>query len=145
MHSRKVNPDIHSLVKGVMIESYIEEGNQKIGEGVYGKSITDPCLGWADSEKLLYELGIEAEYISARHIVLLPAPENDLTVIERLIERLPDLDEPFSLPEVTTPQHAVSIRVAALNPAERLPLKKAIGRICSNPAAPCPPGTASLH
>lgn len=56
MHSRKVNPDIHSLVKGVMIESYIEEGNQKIGEGVYGKSITDPCLGWADSEKLLYEL-----------------------------------------------------------------------------------------
>ena len=46
MHSRKVNPDIHSLVKGVMIESYIEEGNQKIGEGVYGKSITDPCLGW---------------------------------------------------------------------------------------------------
>ena len=56
MHSRKVNPDIHSLVKGVMIESYIEEGSQKIGEGVYGKSITDPCLGWADSEKLLYEL-----------------------------------------------------------------------------------------
>lgn len=56
MHSRKVNPDIRSLVKGVMIESYIEEGNQKIGEGVYGKSITDPCLGWADSEKLLYEL-----------------------------------------------------------------------------------------
>ena len=56
MHSRKVNPDIHSLVKGVMIESYIEEGNQKIGEGIYGKSITDPCLGWADSEKLLYEL-----------------------------------------------------------------------------------------
>ena len=56
MHSRKVNPDIHSLVKGVMIESYIEEGNQKIGEGVYGKSITDPCLGWVDSEKLLYEL-----------------------------------------------------------------------------------------
>jgi len=39
-----------------MIESYIEEGNQKIGEGIYGKSITDPCLGWADSEKLLYEL-----------------------------------------------------------------------------------------
>ena len=56
MHSRRVNPDIHALVKGVMIESYIEEGCQKIGEGTYGKSITDPCLGWEASEKLLYEL-----------------------------------------------------------------------------------------
>lgn len=56
MHSRKVNPDIHKLVKGVMIESYIEEGNQKVGGGVYGKSITDPCLGWEDSERLIYEI-----------------------------------------------------------------------------------------
>ncbi len=56
MHSRKVNPDIRTLVKGVMIESYIEEGCQKIGDGVYGRSITDPCLGWEDSERLLYEL-----------------------------------------------------------------------------------------
>ena len=39
-----------------MIESYIEEGSQKIGEGVYGKSITDPCLGWADTERLLLEM-----------------------------------------------------------------------------------------
>lgn len=39
-----------------MIESYIEEGNQKVGEGVYGKSITDPCLGWNDSERLIYEI-----------------------------------------------------------------------------------------
>ena len=45
MHSRKLSPDIYKLVKGVMIESYLEEGCQKIGEGVYGKSITDPCLG----------------------------------------------------------------------------------------------------
>lgn len=59
MHSRRLNPDIHSLVKGVMIESYIEEGAQKIGEGIYGKSITDPCLGWEDSERLIYEI---AEY-----------------------------------------------------------------------------------
>lgn len=59
MQSRKVNPDIHRLVKGVMIESYIEEGCQKIGEGIYGKSITDPCLGWEDSEKLIYQI---AEY-----------------------------------------------------------------------------------
>ena len=56
MHSRKLNPDIHNLVKGVMIESYIEEGCQKVGGGVYGKSITDPCLGWEASEQLIYEL-----------------------------------------------------------------------------------------
>ncbi len=56
MHSRKLCPDIHKLVKGVMIESYIEEGCQKVGGGVYGKSITDPCLGWNDTENLLYAL-----------------------------------------------------------------------------------------
>ncbi len=56
LHSRSLNSDIKSLVKGVMIESYIEEGCQKIGEGVYGKSITDPCLGWDDTEKLLLEI-----------------------------------------------------------------------------------------
>ena len=59
MHSRKLNNNIHSLVKGVMIESYIEEGCQKIGEGIYGKSITDPCLGWEASEHLIYDI---AEY-----------------------------------------------------------------------------------
>ncbi len=56
LHSRKMNSDIHKLVKGVMIESYIEPGNQKIGEHIYGKSITDPCLGWDDSEKLLFKI-----------------------------------------------------------------------------------------
>ncbi len=56
MHSIKLNPDIHHLVKGVMVESYIEEGCQKIGEGVYGRSITDPCLGWEDSSRLIYDL-----------------------------------------------------------------------------------------
>ncbi len=56
LHSRNYNPDIKNLVKGVMIESYIEEGCQKIGEGVYGKSITDPCLGWEDTERLLLEI-----------------------------------------------------------------------------------------
>lgn len=59
MHSRKLNPEIHSLVKGVMIESYIEEGCQKVGGGIYGKSITDPCLGWEASEQLIYNI---AEY-----------------------------------------------------------------------------------
>lgn len=56
LHSRRLNADIHSLVKGVMVESYIEPGCQKIGEGVYGKSITDPCLGWEASERLIYDV-----------------------------------------------------------------------------------------
>ena len=56
MHSRSLNKDIATLVKGFMIESYIEEGCQKIGEHVYGKSITDPCLGWEDTEKLILDL-----------------------------------------------------------------------------------------
>ena len=56
MHSRKLSADIRHLVKGVMIESYLEEGCQKVGGGVYGKSITDACLGWKDSERLLYDI-----------------------------------------------------------------------------------------
>lgn len=56
LHSRRHSADVANLVKGVMIESYIEEGCQKVGEGVYGKSITDPCLGWDDSEKLILEM-----------------------------------------------------------------------------------------
>lgn len=56
MHSRRLNADIRHLVKGVMIESYLVEGSQKIGGGIYGKSITDPCLGWEDSEKLIYDI-----------------------------------------------------------------------------------------
>ncbi len=57
LHSRNISPDIHKMVKGLMIESYIEEGNQKIGaDHIYGKSITDPCLGWEDSEKLIYTI-----------------------------------------------------------------------------------------
>ena len=57
LHSRMVDPELHKLVKGFMIESYIEPGNQKIGgTHIYGKSITDPCLGWEESEKLLYTI-----------------------------------------------------------------------------------------
>lgn len=56
LHSRSQSQKIHDLVKGLMIESYLEDGAQKIGEGVYGKSITDPCLGWKRSEKLIYQL-----------------------------------------------------------------------------------------
>lgn len=56
MHSRHMSSDIHTLVKGLMIESYIEDGNQKISEGTYGKSITDPCLGWEKTERLILDL-----------------------------------------------------------------------------------------
>ena len=52
----KYSPDIKKLVKGFMIESYIEDGTQKIGEGIYGKSITDPCLGWEKTERLILDL-----------------------------------------------------------------------------------------
>ena len=58
LHSRTHSADIEKFVKGVMIESYIEPGSQKIGcgEHIYGKSITDPCLGWDDTERLIYEI-----------------------------------------------------------------------------------------
>lgn len=56
MHNRKHNEEIKKLVKGLMIESYIEDGAQGVNDGVYGKSITDPCLGWEKSEKLILEL-----------------------------------------------------------------------------------------
>jgi 3-deoxy-7-phosphoheptulonate synthase len=52
----KKNGSINSFIKGLMIESYLEEGNQKPGEGVFGKSITDPCLNWKDSENLVLEI-----------------------------------------------------------------------------------------
>ena len=56
LHSRQHSEDVAKLVKGVMIESYIEEGCQSVGNGIYGKSITDPCLGWDDTEKLVLKM-----------------------------------------------------------------------------------------
>lgn len=56
LHSRRHSAELSNFVKGVMIESYIEPGCQKVGEHCYGKSITDPCLGWEDSERLIYEI-----------------------------------------------------------------------------------------
>ena len=55
MHSCKVSPDIRKLVRGLMIESYLEDGAQEVNGHCYGKSITDPCLGWEKTEKLNYE------------------------------------------------------------------------------------------
>ena len=56
LNSCRHNERIAALVKGFMIESYIEDGCQKIGDGVYGKSITDPCLGWEKTERLIYDI-----------------------------------------------------------------------------------------
>ena len=56
MHNRQLSSDIKNMVKGVMIESYIEPGCQKVSEHVYGKSITDPCLGWQDTRRLIYDI-----------------------------------------------------------------------------------------
>ncbi|MBP3761283.1 MAG: 3-deoxy-7-phosphoheptulonate synthase [Ruminococcus sp.] len=56
LHSMRHSNDIKNLVKGLMIESYIEDGSQKIGENIYGKSITDPCLGWEKSERLVLDI-----------------------------------------------------------------------------------------
>ena len=56
LHSTRHNEEVRKLVKGLMIESYIEDGCQKLTDGVYGKSITDPCLGWEKTEKLILEI-----------------------------------------------------------------------------------------
>lgn len=56
MHSKRYSADINALVKGLMIESYIEDGNQKITECTYGKSITDACLGWEKTRQLIFDL-----------------------------------------------------------------------------------------
>lgn len=57
LHSRNYNPDLRKLVKGVMIESYLLEGRQDISDHMTpGCSITDPCLGWEDTERLIYDI-----------------------------------------------------------------------------------------
>ena len=56
VYSRKQNSDIKRLVKGLMIESYLEDGAQSVGEHIFGKSITDPCLGWEKTEQLILDI-----------------------------------------------------------------------------------------
>ena len=56
LHACRHSADIQSMVKGFMIESYLEPGCQKIGDGIYGKSITDPCLGWQDTQRLILDM-----------------------------------------------------------------------------------------
>lgn len=56
LYNRKLNKRIHKLVKGFMIESYLESGNQSVDGNVFGKSITDPCIGWDDTEQLIFDI-----------------------------------------------------------------------------------------
>lgn len=56
LHSCRHSSEIRSMVKGFMIESYLESGSQKIGEGIYGKSITDPCIGWQETDRLIRDI-----------------------------------------------------------------------------------------
>ena len=56
LHSCRHSGEIKSMVKGFMVESYLESGCQKIGDGVYGKSITDPCLGWEETIRLVQDI-----------------------------------------------------------------------------------------
>lgn len=64
LHNRKYHPEIRDMVKGVMIESYLKEGRQDICENYeLGKSITDPCLGWEDTEKLIFDIYDKLEEI----------------------------------------------------------------------------------
>lgn len=56
IHSCQLNSDFNGLVKGLMIERYLEDGSQIIGQGEFGKSVTDPCLGWMKTERLVLEL-----------------------------------------------------------------------------------------
>lgn len=63
LHSMRHSEDVNHIVKGLMIESYIEDGAQGAGESTYGKSITDPCLGWEKTERLIYDL---AELVALR-------------------------------------------------------------------------------
>lgn len=56
LHSCRHSEHIKSMVKGFMIESYLESGCQKIGDGIYGKSITDPCIGWEDTDRLVQDI-----------------------------------------------------------------------------------------
>ena len=57
--SRRLDREIGKMVKGIMIESYLVDGAQDIGNNVYGQSITDPCLGWKKTEKLLLNIASE--------------------------------------------------------------------------------------
>ncbi|MEG1849048.1 MAG: DegT/DnrJ/EryC1/StrS family aminotransferase [Oscillospiraceae bacterium] len=101
-----------------------------------------PAGGREQGLLLLAQLGIEAEYCSDRQMVLIPAPENDLSPVRALIDALPALAEPPALCPLVLPERVLSLRDAVLAPALRLSLASAVGRIAAAPLASCPPGLA---
>ena len=131
---------------------------QAKAKGVWATECTDSALydpvrialafpvgGKNAARTQLDALSIEAEYLSARHIVLIPAPQSRLSRVHDLISALPALDEANRLPQSgATPRQAMPLRRAVLALAERLPVSEAIGRTASVPVAPCPPGVALL-
>ena len=66
LYSMEADEDVKKLVKGLMIESYLEDGNQHTDEGTFGKSITDPCLGWEKSKQLIYDINEKLESLILR-------------------------------------------------------------------------------
>ena len=60
LHTRRTHSELHRLIKGVMIESYLKEGRQNVSSHMeYGCSITDPCIGWEDTEYLVQKIAEE--------------------------------------------------------------------------------------
>jgi len=105
-------------------------------------SLLFPEGGHDTASKLLKNLKAEAEYISPRHMVLLPSPQTDLSVIEHIIDELPPLDAKAGLASFSLPARVAEPREAALSPAETVDVKISLGRIAAAPIAPCPPGAA---
>lgn len=68
LHSIKYNENLYHFVKGLMIESYLVDGNQKVDGGVYGKSITDPCLGWEKTKDLILEIYEQRKQIRNKYL-----------------------------------------------------------------------------
>lgn len=116
------------------------------------KSLNDPIRipllfpeNWREQALLaLKQCGIEAEYVSARHIVLLPNLQSELQAAEDLISMLPALSEKTGLPKPLKAETACSIREAILSEAQLLPVQGCLGRVCCESLAPCPPGSALL-
>jgi hypothetical protein len=105
-------------------------------------SLVFPEGGRAAALSLLAGLAIEPEYVSARHIVLLPGPAADFSRLHALVEELPPCQEAPALPGLPRPARAAPLREAVLAGQEYVPLGLACGRTAASPAAPCPPGLA---
>jgi arginine/lysine/ornithine decarboxylase len=105
-------------------------------------SLVFPEGGRAAALSLMARLAIEPEYVSARHIVLLPGPATDFSRLHALVGGLSPCRETPSLPRLPRPARGAALREAVLAGQEYVPLGLACGRVAASPAAPCPPGLA---